>query len=193
QYVKTFSPKWQTEKAGTPSEYTQDPWGPQLASQAIEQGRKIYHGLAQCYTCHPSYASVSEISGYAKEMTGQNVESIRDNPQFSVIQGSSYEHSFMPPDFTRQHLRSARSIPETYRRLVSGVNGTTMPAWRGMLTVSGDKVEDEKNLWAVAYYVQSLQKLKWDWHARQAFLDALNSTRGIAVALPADTGSTHHP
>jgi len=189
QYIKTFSPKWRTEVAGTPVEFTADPWGPQLASQAIEQGKKIYHGLAQCYTCHPSYASVPEISVYAKESTGQGVDSIRENPQFALIQGSSYEHSFMPPDFTRQHIRTSRTIDETYRRLVVGVNGTTMPAWRGMLSITGDKVEDEKNLWALAYYVQSLQKLKWDWTARQTFLDELNARRGLSATASTTEGS----
>lgn len=192
QYIKTFSPKWQTEKAGTPLEWTEDPWGPQLASQAIEQGRKIYHGLAQCYTCHPSYASTPEISTYSKEVTGQGVESIRENPHLSVIQGSSYGHSYMPPDLTRHHLRSARTRPEIYRRLVVGVNGTTMPAWRGMLSVTGDKVEDEKNLWALAYYVESLQKLKWDWKTRAEFMDALDAKRGT-MSSTATSSNTQQP
>lgn len=196
QYIKTFSPKWKTEKAGTSVEFTKDPWTPELASEAIEQGKKIYHGLAQCYTCHPSYASVPEISAYAKASTGQAVDSIRENPHLSLIQGSSYGHSYMPPDFTVHHLRSARTREEIYRRLVIGVNGTTMPAWRGMLSLTGDKVEDEKNLWALAHYVESLQKLKWDFKARSAFMDELNARRGITAnasqepaTLPAASGN----
>ena len=189
QYIKTFSPKWQTEKAGTPVDFLKDPWEPQLASQAIEQGKKIYHGLAQCYTCHPAYASVSEISTYSQESTGQAVDSIRENPQLSLIQGSSYGHSYMPPDFTRHHLRTARTREEIYRRLAVGVNGTTMPAWRGMLSISGDKNEDEKNLWALAYYVESLQTLKWEWKKRTEFLDALNAKRG----LPTNSSASNQP
>lgn len=189
QYIKTFSPKWETEKAGTPVEFFKDPWEPQLASEAIEQGKKIYHGLAQCYTCHPSYASVSEISTYSQEATGQGVDSIRENPHVSINQGSSYGHSYMPPDLTRHHLRSARTREDIYRRLVLGVNGTTMPAWRGMLSITGDNAEDEKNLWALAHYVESLQKLKWNWQERVEFMDALNAKRG----LPTSTSTTKQP
>jgi mono/diheme cytochrome c family protein len=182
QYIKTFSPVWKEQKAGTPVEFKPDPWPPELASKAIEQGRKVYHGLAQCYSCHPSYASLEEVNAYAKELTGNGVDSLRENAHLSIIQGSSYNHSYMPPDFTKHHLRTARTTEEIYKRLVVGVNGTTMPAWRGMLSLTGDAAEDEKNLWALAHYVQYLGSLKWNWRARIEFFEALDTKRGLIRA-----------
>jgi mono/diheme cytochrome c family protein len=190
QYIKTFSPKWREEGAGTVVEFAADPWGPLLTSQAIEQGKRIYHGLAQCYTCHPAYVSTAEISTYAMESTGQGMDSIRENPHLSILQGSSFGHSYMPPDFTQHHIRTSRNVSDTYKRLVVGVNGTTMPAWRGMLSLTGDTEEDEKNLWALAYYVQSLQDLKWDWRSRMEFFQALNAKRG---SFRAATGDSQQP
>ncbi|NCN39834.1 cytochrome c [bacterium] len=180
QYIKTFSPEWKKNSSGTSVVFQPDPWGPELASEAILQGKKVYHGLAQCYTCHPSYATLDEVSAASKELTDTETEELRENPHLSLNQGSSYGHSYMPPDLTRHHIRSARTREDIYKRLVVGVNGTTMPAWRGMLSLTGDKEEDEKNLWALAYYVESLQKLKWNWKARQEFFKSLNQNRSMA-------------
>lgn len=38
---------------------------------ALERGRKIYHSLAQCASCHPSYETRTEIGAYAKEITSR--------------------------------------------------------------------------------------------------------------------------
>jgi mono/diheme cytochrome c family protein len=181
QFIKTFAPAWKekTAVAGTPTPITPDPWGPAQKDAAILHGKKVYHGLAQCFTCHPSYAGIEEIKAASQELTGSVIASeIRPNPQISVLQGSSYDgHSYMPPDFTKIHIRSSRDLNGIYVRLATGVNGTSMPAWRGMLSLKGDATEDERNLWALAYYVQSLSDLKWDAPARKAFFADLNARR----------------
>lgn len=182
QYIKTFSPEWKENVAGTTVEFTEDPWGPELASEAIEHGKKVYHGLAQCYSCHPAYASLAEISAYSEEMVGSPTEEIRDNPHLSELQGSSYGQQIMPPDLTSNHVKSARSAKDIYKRLVVGVNGSTMAAWRGMLSLTGDAEEDERNLWALAYYVEFLQQHKWDWKARARFFKELNEKRSFTAA-----------
>ncbi len=181
QFIKTFAPIW-SEKiivAGTPIPVTPDPWGPTQKDAATLHGKKVYHGLAQCFTCHPSYASLEEVKSASQELTGSVMTSeMRPNAQISVLQGSSYDnHSYMPPDFTKLHIRSTRDLNGIYVRLAAGVNGTSMPAWRGMLSLKGDATEDERNLWALAYYVQSLSDLKWDPAARKAFFADLNSRR----------------
>jgi mono/diheme cytochrome c family protein len=178
QFIKSYSPVWKekTAKAGTPITIVPDPWTVANRDQAIAQGKKIYHGLAQCFTCHPSYATLEEIKAYSKEVTGTAVTEIRPDAHISVLQGSSYDqHSFMPPDFTKQHIKSARDLQGIYVRLVTGVNGTSMPAWRGMLSLTGNAEEDEKNLWALAYYVQSLDQLKWNLAARKSFFTTLGA------------------
>ncbi|MBS1985137.1 MAG: c-type cytochrome [Bdellovibrionales bacterium] len=177
QYIKTFSPVWKTQTAGTPQKLTPDPFGAERASEAIALGKKVYHGMAQCYTCHPTYASLKEISAYSKEMTGNEVSSIRENPELSVLQDSSYGHKFMPPDYTKIDIKTGGDIASLYKVLGTGVGGTSMPAWKNMLSPSGNEEESEKRLWALAYYVNSLHKLKYDFEARKAFFAELNAQR----------------
>ncbi len=180
QYIKTFSPAWKTAKAGSPQSTTADPWGPEMASAAIMQGKKIYHGLAQCQQCHPHYATLAEIDAYSKEITGNGVDSLRENPELSVLQDSSYGHKFMPPDYTKSPIKSLRNgeeIASIYRVLGAGVGGTSMPAWKGMMSPKGDEAESEKNLWALSYYVHSLHQLKYNEDARKKFFTELNAKR----------------
>jgi len=172
QYIKTFSPRWKEEKPGTPQELTEDPWpakGEGYKEMAILQGKKVYHGFAQCYTCHPSYASVEEINQYSKELTGNGVNSIRENPHLSTLLDSSHEVKIMPPDFTKNYIKTGGEISEIYRILGAGIGGTAMPAWKGLLSPKGDNAESEQNIWALSYYVNYLHGLKYDMKARKDF------------------------
>jgi mono/diheme cytochrome c family protein len=177
QYIKTFSPRWKEEAPGTPVALSKDPWGPELASQAIEQGKKIYHGFAQCHQCHPAYLTVEEISQYSKEISGNEVKEIRSNPHLSTLLDSSHEVKIMPPDFTKSSIKTYGSVETIYRVLGTGIGGTAMPAWKGLLSAKGDAEESEKNQWAVAYYVESLHRLKFDLEARKKFFTDLNLKR----------------
>ena len=184
QYIKTFSPVWKEQSAGTPQAKTPDPWGPARASEAITLGRKLYYGMAQCYTCHPSYAPLKDVDAASKELTGNGVATMRANPDVSVLQDSSYGHKFMPPDFTKSFIKTGGDINTLYQVLGTGVGGTSMPAWKGML--SGDEKEAESRLWALAYYVNSLHQLKYNWDARKAFFAELNTARAHdPIAAPA--------
>lgn len=175
-YIKTFSPVWKEQTAGEPLVYSEDPWGPKLVSEAVAQGKKIYHGLAQCYSCHPSYASLEEVSAWSVELTGNAVPEMRANPHISINQDTSYG-KVMPPDLTMTPIKNGGDVRSTYRTLALGVNGTTMPAWKGLLSPKGDDVESEKNLWALSYYVNYLHEMRFDWKARSAFLGDLNERR----------------
>ncbi len=177
QYIKTFSDVWKKEKPGTPVATTPDPFGPERASEAIALGKKVFHGQAQCYSCHASYASLAEIDAAAKELTGAGVKDIRENPHLSVNADSTYGHKFMPPDFTKSPIKTGGDVASNYRLLGSGVNGTAMPAWKGKLSMKNDFEESERNQWALAYYVNYLSNLKYDDSARKAFFSDLNSRR----------------
>ena len=74
----------------------------------------------------------------------------------------------VPPDFTFHPLRSITDVPSIVQRLMYGVNGSGMPGWK-------DVVSDEE-LWALAYYVQSLRDLK-DTPARFELLDKLDNQK----------------
>ena len=175
QYIKTFSPVWKENEAGQALEMSEDPWGAKLASQAIEQGRKVYNGVAQCYACHPYYSSLEQVNKDTQEILQMSTtEFARPDPWNSVLSGSEYDAQFMPPDYTKNWIRSGSDIKSIYRVLAAGVNGTAMTPWKGMLSLNGDEVESEKNLWAVAYYVNSLQMLKYDWKNRHDFVNKLH-------------------
>lgn len=175
QYIKTFSDVWKEGEPGTPLQLTKDPFGPERAQEAIALGKKVYHGIAQCYTCHPSYAPLSEINEASLETTGNAVTSIRENAHLSTLLDSSYGHKFMPPDYTKNLIKTGGSPEQIYKLLGPGINGTAMPAWKGLLTATGSFEESEKNQWALAYYVSYLQTLKFDDKARRAFFDELKT------------------
>ena len=179
QYIKTFSDVWEKQAPGKPQETTPDPWGVAKRAEAIALGKKVYHGMAQCYTCHPSYASSSEINAATKELTGNDAAPLRDGSHLSIPQDSSYGHKFVPPDFTKSSIKSGGDVASLYKVLGTGVGGTSMPAWKDMLDPNGDKVESERRLWALAYYVRSLYELRYDLKQRDAFFAALNANRPV--------------
>jgi mono/diheme cytochrome c family protein len=154
QYLKTFSPRWQTETPGDVVVPTQDPWKDKDA-EGVAFGRKVYHGLAQCLTCHPSYAPKEFIFEASKELTGSGSTEFRDDMYGSVLKESDYGVKFLPPDFTRSELRSIRDgheIEDFYRVIASGVGGTAMPTWKGALP--------EEDIWGLVHYVNRLRGLK---------------------------------
>jgi mono/diheme cytochrome c family protein len=154
QYLKTFSPRWKDEAPGDPIHPTPDPWQGKVA-EGVARGRALYHGLAQCSSCHPSYLSRPEIDRVTRELTGNPVSDFRDDLYGSALKESDYGVKLLPPDFTRSNLRSVREdhqLEDLYRVIASGVGGTAMPTWRGALP--------EADLWALAHYVDSLVALR---------------------------------
>jgi mono/diheme cytochrome c family protein len=152
QYLKTFSDRWKDEEPGEPIAPTPDPW--QKDAEAVERGKAVYHGAAQCLSCHPAFAPKRYIHEVSKQAG-------RGNPQFrtdmygSELTKSEYGVKLLPPDFTRTELRSVRAdhqLEDLYRVIVSGVGGTAMPTWRGALP--------EEDLWALVHFVDSLVKMK---------------------------------
>jgi len=154
QYLKTFSPRWRSEPAGAPIAIPADPWrGREVAG--TERGRALYHGLAQCSSCHPAYASKPESAAYAEALTGSATTEFRDDPYGAVLKESDFGVKLLPPDFTRSELRSVRAdheLDDLFRVIASGVGGTAMPTWSGALP--------DEDLWALAHYVESLRTLR---------------------------------
>jgi mono/diheme cytochrome c family protein len=151
QYLKTFSPRWRSEAPGQAIVSPPDPWQEKPEAGAA-RGRAMYHGMAQCNSCHPSYASRAEIYRYSKELTGNAVTDSREDPYGAVLKESDYGVKLLPPDFTRSELRSVRDgheLEDLYRIIASGVGGTAMPTWQGALP--------DADLWALAHYVASLR------------------------------------
>jgi len=154
QYLKTFSPRWKEEEPGDAIAPTADPWAGKV-DDGVSRGKKVYHGLAQCISCHPSYGSKKYIHETSKELTGNPTADFRDDMYGSVLKESDYGVKFLPPDFTRADLKSVRpdhQLEDIYRVIAAGVGGTAMPTWRGALP--------EEDLWALTHYVDALVAMK---------------------------------
>jgi len=71
QYIKTFSPAeqgWRDEYAEKADklDITTNPWTEDERAQAIARGSEVYHGMAQCYSCHPAYEKQDTIFAMRK-------------------------------------------------------------------------------------------------------------------------------
>jgi cytochrome c oxidase cbb3-type subunit 2 len=123
QYLKTFSERFRTERPETPVPI---PEPPPRTPELVARGREIYQ-RAECFKCH----------GTEGRGDGPSAEGMKD----------SWGYPIQPSDLTRPLKRG--STPEAiYRTVVTGLDGTPMPAYEGALS--------EEELWALSLYVASL-------------------------------------
>ena len=155
QYIKTFAPeKWEgaDKKLGEVIMAGKDPYGDAHKESAIQRGKEVYHTVAQCWTCHRAYVSHAELSQISQKINNAPMTEFDPDMYHVKLQPSDYGYSTMPPEFTYDQVRSANTVEELYVRLNSGVGGTAMASWKGVLQ------DDE--IWAVAHYVKSLMDMK---------------------------------
>jgi mono/diheme cytochrome c family protein len=159
QYIKTLSPKWKEDDAiGEPIVPPPDPWAEARKAEAVARGNTLYHGFAQCLSCHAAYATKQEIYDAGKATLGSGTTDFRDQMYLPEIKDSEYKVKILPPDFLFNELRSIREgteLPDLYRVLVAGVTGAAMPAWNPIALPN-----KEADIWALAYYVRSLMAMK---------------------------------
>jgi mono/diheme cytochrome c family protein len=151
QYLKSLSPKWAEKTPGEPIVPGPDPWGEARKAEAVTRGMKVYHGLAQCLSCHPAYESKATIDAASMELSKREA-TLRPDPYHAEMKDSDYGVKIMPPDFTRDHVRSGEELTDLWRTIASGIGGTAMPTWKGALP--------DDDIWAMAYYVRSLIAIK---------------------------------
>jgi len=195
EYIKTFtnsptgeesdthSHRWQDpdEELGEPLKLSQDPWKGQ-AKEALTRGEKVYHATAQCSRCHPAYATRSAIVAYNKEMLGTETTSFADNMYRSYLRDSDYGVKILPIDFIYHPIKTlhpddskGQQIEQLYLTIGAGIGGTAMPAWKGSL--------EERDLWALAYYVQDLYSLR-DTKGAKALRDKLENQPAFVTSVP---------
>lgn len=153
-HVKGLAPQaWSGDVVGSPVVLPPDPWA--RASEAGEaRGRDVYHGVARCWSCHPAHVARSEVAALA------GTSDLREDLHDPVLRRSEYrsggrELTILPPDLAFHALRSVRpgsELEDLFRVIAAGIPGTAMPAWR-------DGLSDD-DLWALAHYVASLQRLR---------------------------------
>ncbi|OUR93145.1 hypothetical protein A9Q84_21845 [Halobacteriovorax marinus] len=157
QYIKTFAPKiWEGKelKLGDKVELVKDPYGLAHMTAAISKGKEIYHGEANCQSCHRAYVGLPELGKYQEENPSEiDMEVYTQKPQ-----ETEWGFQNIPPDFTWDLIRSAKTVKEIAYRIAAGVGGTSMPAWKETIT--------DDQIWAVSYYVKSLVDMK-DTQARK--------------------------
>lgn len=145
-YLKTFSDVWQKEAPGVPVALKPDPWR-KKPERGIAEGERVYHGLAACSSCHPSYATKVAMVKHL-ESAGVAFAGFRADPYESVSKESDWGAPIKSPDFLVDRTKSATTKDELVRVIAAGVGGTAMPSWGESLT--------NQQLWGLAYYVESL-------------------------------------
>jgi mono/diheme cytochrome c family protein len=157
QYVKSLSHVWQeAEELGKQIPVDTDSWqGKQ--QEAIARGKQIYHGLATCQQCHPAYATKQEMYEASKAVGNRPLTEFRRQPFQPETKESQYQADgkkmvIMPPDFLFNEVRSGHEVKDLYRVISAGIPGTAMPTWYEALPAS--------DVWAMAYYVQSLIEMR---------------------------------
>jgi mono/diheme cytochrome c family protein len=170
QYIKTLSPKWAGKKPGEPIVPGPDPWGAEREAEAVTRGMKVYHGMAQCLSCHPAYETKETIAAASMELSKREAI-LRPDAYHAELKDSDYGTKLMPPDFTRDNVRSGETLEDIYRTIASGIGGTAMPTWKGALP--------DDDIWAMSYYVRSLIRIKG---TREA--DTRREKLIAAVAIP---------
>jgi len=108
-------------------------------------------------TAHPKHDTKGEAHGAKAEGHGAKASGKAEaKPNYYFV-------SILPPDFTRQPLRSGTELEDLFRTIAAGVGGTAMPSWKATAAYTdpntGEKWEGDKDIWAISHYVKSLVKL----------------------------------
>jgi len=113
-FIKTFSPRWQTEKAGDPINV---PAEPALTLASIKHGQELFQKL-ECWKCH-----------------GQ--EGRGDGPAASTLTDSN-DQPIRPYNFAAgSRFKCGVTNRDLYKIFLTGVDGTPMPSF-------GDVVKPEE-------------------------------------------------
>jgi mono/diheme cytochrome c family protein len=154
----------------------ENPWQDE-AAKAVAEGRRLYHGMASCYTCHPAYLTRPQIADALKSF-GMPVEGdFRDHLYDAVPKESEWGADITPPDFLVDRLKAGSSREDLIRSIATGIGGTAMPSWGSALS--------PEQLWGIAYYVESLTAIRGTAQARN-FRDSLLSQPSVTSKPAAD-------
>jgi mono/diheme cytochrome c family protein len=115
-YIKTFSPRFATEK---PEPLINIPPEPPYTPKSVERGAAIYEKF-NCAQCH----------GDGGEGDGPSADDLMDD----------WGNPIVPYDLTEGHIKCGDSGPNIYRVFIGGLNGTPMPSFAD--SISPDEAWD---------------------------------------------------
>jgi cytochrome c oxidase cbb3-type subunit 2 len=104
-WVKHFSPRWTSEKPGTP---IQIPPEPEVTAERLKNGREIF-AKVQCWKCH----------GVTGEANGPSAATLQDDLGRPIA----------PFNFTEGSPKCGSSDADLYRIFMTGLDGTPMPSF----------------------------------------------------------------
>jgi cytochrome c oxidase cbb3-type subunit 2 len=109
-FIKTFSPRWKTEKPGDP---IQVPAEPALSVASIKHGSELFQKL-ECWKCH-----------------GQ--EGRGDGPSASTLTDSN-DQPIRPYNFTSDNRsKCGKTNQDLYKIFMTGLDGTPMPSFADVI------------------------------------------------------------
>lgn len=109
-FIKTFSPRWKTEKPGDP---IQIPAEPALTVASIQHGKELFQKL-ECWKCHGN-------------------EGRGDGPSASTLTDSN-DQPIRPYNFTSDNRsKCGRSNQDLYKIFMTGLDGTPMPSFADVI------------------------------------------------------------
>ncbi len=105
-FIKTFSPRWKTEKPGDP---IQIPAEPALTVASIQHGKELFQKL-ECWKCHGN-------------------EGRGDGPSASTLTDSN-DQPIRPYNFTSDNRsKCGKTNKDVYKIFMTGLDGTPMPSF----------------------------------------------------------------
>ena len=105
-YVKHFSPRFKTEKPGTPLEI---PPEPSLTADRIKQGQQVFDRV-QCWKCH----------GATGDANGPSADTLTDD-QNRPIKAYNFHQEV--------RFKCGSTNEDLYKIFMTGLDGTPMPSW----------------------------------------------------------------
>jgi len=104
-WVKHYSPRWQTEKAGPPIVI---PPEPEVTAERVKAGQEVFSRV-QCWKCH-------------------GVEGRANGPSASTLQDDQ-GRSILPYNFHEGRPKCGDSDADIYKIFMTGLDGTPMPSF----------------------------------------------------------------
>jgi len=152
-YLKTFSKRWAEEGVEDLIPIGADPYRNDPETGILD-GEYVYHAVATCWQCHPSYVGFDLMNQFFTDAEKPPLASPPEELYRSKWRTSSETDEkgqplpLLPPDFTYDRIKTGNDKTVLFHRIGAGITGAAMPAWAYAL-----KAEE---IWAMSYYVNYL-------------------------------------